>query len=190
MKAIVKFFVWAAFACWPLYSGAAVEMTVVTPSGVVAFTVEEQWQVLSMQPTLPIAAAVFQLPNQADEGTADSTNLILQLYDLKSPEALQALQKVGQVFGAAKPKEEVFKGWVLYRQDSVQDGTAYSVIDAKQRLKTVAASVRLAWPHLKNNPAAYDAQMVEALHKVLLSVQERVGPWRPESGAVIRRPEQ
>lgn len=44
-----------------------------------------------MQTKIPIAVAVFQIPNVADQQTSDSTNLAISLYD-NSDRARQAFE--------------------------------------------------------------------------------------------------
>lgn len=167
---------------------AEVEFKIVTTDGFVAFRAEDGWPVVSMQTKLPMAIAIFQIPNAADEGTPDSTNLFVRFYDLGAPAARESFEKVGAPVGDAAPKVESVDGWTVYRQVGKQGATEYSIIDAKRDLKGLSVSVRLAWPHLVKNPADYAAQMDRIFAAMLRSIHQHVGQYVPQKGETLRRP--
>ena len=164
----------------------AAELKIVTPKGYVAFTVEDHWPVLNMQTKLPVTASVFQIPNNADKGTSDSTNLAINIYDPKSTQAKQALTKVGKQLGTKAPVVEQYDNWTLYWQEPAQGGTTYTLVDAKRSFENYIISVRLAWPHLRSNPTGYDKQMYQTLRTVLSHIRVHTGPVTPGKDEVIR----
>lgn len=167
-----------------------VVMKIFTPKGFVAFRAEGNWAVLSMQSKLPIAAATFQLPNPADEGTPDSTNLVLMLYDPESADGRAGYAAPVKQYGDAPPRTEVKHGWTIYRQEARQNETLYSVWDARREdVAGVKATVRLAWPHLSANVPDYASRMSKTFDDFLISVRGHVGPYTPLPGEVTRRPQ-
>lgn len=184
MKAFVLFLVLGFVSSF----ANAVEIKIITEKGYVAFTVKDEWQVIAMQSKPPVAVAGFQILNSADENTSESSNLAISIFHVQYPQALEALKKVGQRYGSIDPKVENFKDWTVYRQQVNQGETIYSVLDAKKDVTDVAVGVRLAWPHLANNPPMYDREMELIFRTVLDSIYGGVGPYKPKDGEVIRRP--
>lgn len=81
---------------------AAVEMKIVTTAGFVAFTVEDNWSVLTVQSRMPIATAAYQIPNAADNGTKDSTNLAAMLFEAVPTERERNLRRRLSNMGARR----------------------------------------------------------------------------------------
>ena len=184
MKNLTYFLLWIVF---PISSIADVEMKVVTPDGYISFIVANDWKVLAMQTDLPVTASVFQLPNPADEGTPDSTNLIISIYDLKNPKGKDAIKLIGKGYGTEKPKKKELESWTLYRQSAPQGETIYTILDAKKSFKRYDVGVRLAWPQLEENEKFYDQKMQETIRSVIFSIKEHLGEWSPREDEVIRR---
>lgn len=168
----------------------AVEIKIMTNNGYIAFAVDGNWPVIAMQSKPPVSVVGFQIPNSADENTSDSTNLSISIYHSDSEQARQALELVGKQYGDSTPKVEKFDDWTIYRQEPKQGSTVYSLIDAKKKVAGVTVSVRLAWPHLNNNPVNYNTQMEAIFHSVLNSIYGDVGPYKPKDGETTRRPTQ
>lgn len=172
-----------------MVAAADSEMKIITTNGYVAFRVADHWPVLQMQTKMPVAAAVFQLPNSADEDTPDSTNLIIQLFEHGSEKERSAFATPVRQYGPVAPKAESFGGWEIYRQEAPQGDTDYSIWDAKKSgIADVSIAVRLAWPHLPNNPANYPNEMEKTFKAFLTSVWGGLGQYRPKEGEVMRRP--
>jgi len=168
-------------------SAHAVDMSIITETGYVGFSVPDDWLVIGMQTKPPVSVAAFQIVNAADKDTPDSTNLLITLFQPSSQQALQALEKVGRQYGPTPPAVEPFKNWTIYRQEANQGKTVYSIFDAKSNVADVIVSVRIAWPHLPNNDAAYDVQMESAFKAVVESIHGGIGTYPPKDGEVIRR---
>lgn len=169
-------------------AGPEVEMKVVTADGYVAFRVDGSWPVVASDSKPPVSVLAFQIPNAADDGTPDSTNVAVSVFQLDSETGRTGLAAVPTRVGAAEPKRERFEGWEVFRQEGRQGPTAYSIVDAKRTLAQAGVAVRVAWPHLSRNPPDYDARMEATLRALLRSVREHVGPWQPQEGEVIHRP--
>ncbi len=174
------------FLISPLAS--AVDLTVVTKKGYVTFSVPDPWAVQTMETKMPIAVMSFQIPNQADEGTPDSTNLVISLYEESDERAQKAISKIGKAFGKTPPVQSTYKEWGLYTQEANQGATTYTIIDATKKVSDVLVSVRIAWPHLSNNTKSYDAEMNKIFSEVLNSVSGGIGEYNTKKGEVVRRP--
>lgn len=165
----------------------AVDMSMITEKGYVAFTVPDEWQVIAMHTKPPISIAAFQIANPADKNTPDSTNLIISLYRPASPKAQAARNDVGRQLGDQPPTIESSKNWTIYRQEAGQGNTRYSIWDAKSEVADVVVSVRIAWPHLTNNAPGYDQQMEDIFKAVIESIHGDLGAYQPRDGEVLRR---
>ena len=168
---------------------AAVEMKIVTTAGFVAFTVEDNWSVLTVQSRMPIATAAYQIPNAADNGTKDSTNLAAMLFEASSDRAREKFEAPVKQYGSSAPAREAFGEWTIYRQEGKQGDTLYSIFDAKRTgVADVSVVVRLAWPHLAGNPKGYNAEMEALFRAFLKSIRGGMGVPVPRDSEVIRRP--
>jgi hypothetical protein len=170
-------------------TAAAVEFKIHTNTGWVGFAAADGWTVLSMQSKMPIAAAVFQIPNREDHHTKDSTNLIIMLFDQASDKARAKFEAPVKQYGATPPVAEKLDQWTVYRQESKQGETLYSVLDAKNSsIADVSVSVRLAWPHLGGNPKTYDSEMTALFQGFIKSIDGGLGTYVPKDGEKIYRP--
>ncbi|KQZ44209.1 hypothetical protein [Duganella sp. Root1480D1] len=180
----------ATFAFLAMTSLAfAAEFTIVTGKGYVRFTVPDQWAVLSMQTKPPVSVAAFQVANPADEGTPHSSNVAVSLFHVDAERGQTAASAIGKQFGALPPTVSTLEGWTIYTQQASQQGTAYTIIDAKKPFADVVVGLRFAWPHLAANPAGYDQSMNGAFESLRRSVSSGFGVPASRPGEVIRRPE-
>ncbi|MDX8399366.1 MAG: hypothetical protein R8K20_03865 [Gallionellaceae bacterium] len=183
----LKIFAFTLLALFCATAIADVEMKIVTKGGSVAFTVGDDWPVISMQSKLPIAAAGFQIPNLADEGTPESTSLAFMLYDLSAERGRTVFEAPIKLYGSAVPKIEHYGEWAVYRQEALQGATRYTIIDAKRsNIADVSVSARLAWPHLESNPKTYDSHMESVFRAFLGSVRGALWLYTPRPNEVIR----
>jgi hypothetical protein len=172
----------------PSVAAAAVELTVITQKGEVAFTAEDAWSVIGTQTKPPVAVVAFQIKDPADEGTPDSTNLAINLYDPGTPQGRDAIKKIGRKYGADQPKVSRVGDWQVFDQESTQNGSAYTILDARRDVADVTVSVRLAWPHLKGHSNDHESAMRALFARVLASVHGHTGFNEAKPGEVIRRP--
>lgn len=168
---------------------AATELGVVTHKGSVLFTVEDDWPVLGMKTKLPVAAAVFQIPDSADQGTPDSTNLVINLYQPDSEKAQSLLARFGEKLGDGEPILKSNNDWTIFKQEAKQGSTLYTIMDARKNVADVIVTVRLAWPDLSHNSSSHDQKMETIFETFLNSVRGETGLRKVREGEVIRRPE-
>ncbi|WP_154668249.1 hypothetical protein [Pseudoduganella violaceinigra] len=171
-------------ACFP---ASAVEFTLVTAKGYVRFAVPDEWIVLNMNTKPPVSVAAFQVPNPADEGTPHSTNVALTLFHVETERGRAAVSSVGKAYSPKPPVVSTLEGWTIYTQEAKQEGTTYSIIDAKKPCADVVVALRFAWPHLSSDPRGYDKSTSIAFEALRHSVTSGLGTPEPRAGEVVRR---
>lgn len=169
--------------------GDHVRFTFITAGGFVGFVAGADWGVVGMQSRPPVTGSAFQIPDPADNGTPDSTNLVVSLFTPGVPKADAAIAAIGKTRGPGPVTTENRGEWTVYRQEAIQGGTRYTILDAKARKADVFCGVRLAWPHLKNHRSDYDAKMNALFDATLASISGGSGTYEVHSGEIVRRPD-
>jgi hypothetical protein len=163
-----------------------VDLSLITEKGWVQFTVGGDWKVLSMDTKTPVRVALFQIPNPADEGTTDSTNASVILYEVDSPQASARFDRIRRKYG--KGMKSRIGAWEVFKNDFKQHTTNYSGRIAFRDIADVHVSVVFAWPHLSKNSGGYDSEMEQTFRALLESVTGATGKYPKREGEVIRRP--
>jgi hypothetical protein len=152
----------------------------------VQFSVPADWPVIANKSTSEKTVFAFQIPNAADKGTSDSSNLSIIAMDLKAAEDRDAFQKQASDTNHNAQEKDLVEGWGYSTFSSIQRSTSvqYVIWDCRRIIADCGVSVRIAWPHLPKNPPDYDKQMETVLSNFLTGV----GPFKgvPKSG-VLRR---
>jgi len=166
-------------------TGLATDITDFTIVNRVQFSVPANWSVIADTSTSEKTVFAFQIPNVADEGTPDSSNLSIIVTDLKTDQDREVFQKQVPPNQSAQVKKLV-EGWDCSTFSAFQHSskTQYVIWDCRRIVADCGVSVRIAWPHLPKNTPDYDDQMEMVLSNFLTSV----GPFKtvPKSG-VLRR---
>lgn len=177
--ALLLIFVLGCFAA----SDDLVEFTVVDR---IHFAVPGNWPVIANKSTSEKTVFAFQVPNAADAGTSDSTNLSIISISLKREQDREAFNKNQSRTDHKAQEKRLVEGWRCSTFSATQATTPYVVWDCYRIIEDSGVSVRIAWPQLPKNPADYDKQMETVLSRFLASV----GPFKgvPKPG-VLRRSE-
>jgi len=167
--------------------GDHTEFILITARGWVRFAVGADWKVLSMETKKPMKVALFQISSEADEGTPDSTNITVILYEMDSKEA-------SDVFSATHHKAErgeksLVEQWDVFKEQAKQEKTTYSVRTAFRDVADVHVAVRLGWPHLSKNAATYESEMEETFRALLSSLTGELGNYERRPGEFFQRPQ-
>ncbi|MGB0063489.1 MAG: hypothetical protein WBP85_03515 [Terracidiphilus sp.] len=154
----------------------------------VQFSVPADWPVIANSSTSERTVFAFQIPNPADNGTSDSSNLSIIATDLRTDQARDAFQKQSSTDDSTAQQEKLVEGWACSTFSKTQRSTQtqYVIWDCRRIVADCGVSVRIAWPHLPKNPPDYDGQLKTVLSNFLMSI----GPFKdlPKSG-VLRRKE-
>ena len=153
----------------------------------VQFSVPGKWPVIASKSTSEKTVFAFEIPNAADNGTSDSSNLSIIATNLKSAQDRDAFQTQAPGADHDALETKLVEGWLCSTFSATQRSTQvqYVIWDCRRIIADCGLSVRVAWPHLPKNPPDYDMQMEMVLSSFLTSV----GPFKgvPKSG-VLRRP--
>ena len=162
-------------------------LTLITPGGYVGFAAGD-WAILGIKPALPAASFDFQVPDDADHGTPESTNISIDLYQPNTRDVRNAEAEFGKSLEpAGRPRKETYNGWTIYTQGVVAKGTPYTLMDAEHQEGDVDVFVHLNWPHLVGQPGTHNADMRALLLKTLDSVAAGSGPYTVQPGEAVRR---
>ena len=148
----------------------AVDKVAFTIFAEIQFAVPADWQVIANKSDTKSTLFAFKISNPAEEGTPDSTNLVLQSFYLKELEAKAKFEEKSKPQDPSARKRSVAAHWDCTSYAGKQGSTSYDVWDCHRTLAKAGVYVRLAWPHLSNNPPNYDQQMQATLVDVLTSV--------------------
>lgn len=148
----------------------------------VQFSVPANWPVIANKSTSEKTVFAFQIPNPADKGTSDSSNLSIIAMDLKTAEDRDAFQKQASNTDHNAQLKQLVEGWECSTFSAIQRSTQaqYVIWDCRRIIADCGVSVRIAWPHLPKNPPDYDKLMEAVLSNFLTSVgpiQGRAEIW-------------
>jgi hypothetical protein len=149
---------------------AATDKVVFTIVDRVQFSVPGDWPIIASQSTPEKTVFAFQIPNQADEGTADSTNLAIVSSQLKDAKDREEFNKKAATPEHGAVEKTLVDGWVCRSFTAMQGKTQYVDWDCFRAVADCGIFVRMAWPHLLRNPKDYDKRMESVLSDVLTSV--------------------
>lgn len=171
-KATAKFLpptvlLFVAFSASPAGGTDQVVFTIVDR---VQFSVPGDWPVIASKSTAERTVFGFQIPNPADKGTSDSTNLSVVSYYLKDVEDKDAFEKKASTPEHDAQEKKLVDGWRCRSFTAMQNSRQYVVWDCYRVVAECGVSVRIAWPHLPKNPSDYDKQMETVLSDFLKSV--------------------
>jgi len=133
--------------------------------------IDSNWTIIAHKPLGAITTVATQIPNKADEGSQDSTNLIITIYDNKDTQAVLSFSQM--IMGIKDYKEEIHGNWKQLVWSGNQGETDYTIIDSILQSDGTAVSVfvRIAYPALKNNSKDYDKEIRQTLSNVLDSIK-------------------
>jgi hypothetical protein len=138
--------------------------------GRIQFCVPGDWHVISSKSDTANTVFAFQIPNPADEGTPDSSNLVVIAYNLKDHSAKTMFEKKESTPDQGAQKRKFMDHWSCSTFSAMQGSTEYKDWDCLRRIADCGVYVRTAWPHLPKNPPEYDKTMEAELAEVLKSI--------------------
>lgn len=136
----------------------------------IQFSVPGHWPVIASKSSPEKTVFAFQIPNPADEGTSDSTNLVITSSSLKDAKDREAFDKRAATSEGAAVGKSLVDGWRCRSFTAIQDKTQYVVWDCYREMADCGIFVRLAWPHLPKNSTDHDKQMEDLLSDFLRGV--------------------
>jgi hypothetical protein len=162
----------AVLLCTLFASGAlcAEDRVVFSIYARIQFSVPSDWLVISSKSDAVNTVFAFQISNPAEEGTPDSTNLVIVASDLKQPGAKTAFEKKASNPEQKAQKRKLADHWGCSSFSATQGSTEYKIWDCFRTVTDCGVYVRAAWPHLPKNAPEYDRTMETRLAEILNSV--------------------
>ena len=149
---------------------SAADRVVFSIVGRIHFTVPGDWKVISSKSDAVNTVFAFQIPNPADEGTPDSTNLVVVAYNLKDRSAKTMFEKKESTPDQGAQEGKLMDHWNCTTFSAMQGSTEYKDWDCVRKIADCGVYVRAAWPHLPKNSPQYDKTMEANLAEVLKSI--------------------
>lgn len=137
----------------------------------VMFSVPGDWPVVSSKSTAEKTVFAFQIPNAAEEGTSDSTNLVIVSSFLKDTQDKNTFEKRASSPDPGSQEKQFVDGWRCYTFSAMQNSTQYGIWDCYRVVADCGIYVRIAWPQLVKNPSGFDKHMEDVLSEFLTSVR-------------------
>lgn len=137
----------------------------------IQFTVPGDWPVIASKSNADKTVFAFQIPNDADKGTSDSSNIVIVSDYLKNAKAEAAFANKASERNDGAQERKLLDGWGCSTFSAMQKATPYVVWDCYDTLGKCGVYVRIAWPHLPKNAPDYDKQMESVLSAFLMSVK-------------------
>jgi hypothetical protein len=128
------------------------------------------WKVIMDKPGFPISMCVFQIPNPADVGGRESTNVITASYAAGSKQAQDSLASTRGRFVKTNLRTSQQGGWDVESYSEIQGTTRYRILDGTKVQSDKTLFVRIAWPTLPGNSPGYDGEMQRAFGNLLNQV--------------------
>lgn len=98
------------------------------------------------------------------------------------------MKGIGRKYGTVSPTVSRVGEWQVFDQRNTQNGTDYTILDARREVADVTVAVRLAWPHLKAHAKSHESEMRALFSKLLASVHGDLGQHQPRPGETVLRP--
>lgn len=152
------------------FASPAADRVVFTIVARIQFSVPGDWRVISSKSGAINTLFAFQIPNPADEGTPDSTNLVVIAYNLRESSAKTTFERKESTPEQGAQKAKLVDHWSCTTFSAMQETTEYKDWDCIRKIVDCGVYVRAAWPHLPKNPTEYDRTMESNLAEVLKSV--------------------
>jgi hypothetical protein len=160
---------------------ADIVKNLITGHSRVSYQIGDEWAVVSEQGNRPVSTVVYQIPNPADADTPESTNIVLILYDLSTAKGRGGYDAPLPHYSDEKPVESSLDGWSILKHTGAQNEVEYTILDARNdNVADLAASVRLAWPHMPGNAKDYDQRMEQTFREFLAGVRGEITPRTPD----------
>jgi hypothetical protein len=169
MEPALRMFCSAAMVALSLLSRSTDDRVRLTIVDRVAFTVPGNWAALITKSDAEKTVFAFQIPNPADEGTPDSTNVVVVSSHLANDDERAAFQKTANMPKDGPSQRSLTEGWQCWNFSAKQDKTPYQIWDCYRVINECGVHVRDSWPELPKNPSDFDQSMEVVLSELLQS---------------------
>jgi hypothetical protein len=149
-------------------NGEATGSTFHLQAGRLALRSPPTWKVIAHKLEGSRNVVGFQIPNPADEGTADSANVMAVTYDLSRGTNVTVLAERKKMSEGRASKPSQLKDWTIYTYRDKQGETPYEIRDAFRTLgEQYGIHVRLAFPELAKSTKEWKQTLETDFTKLL-----------------------
>lgn len=161
------------------------QTTLVTDRGALSFAVPGDWNQVQLDFKLPVANAVYDVPDPSTLSGGSNTNCSMAFADPATPEG-QAL--IGRItaFGGTDSQHN---GWAMHMRTETTDGSATVEVVASKAQGFVTAVAICAWSQGGSHDTAYETYMGKIFDTLLDSVAAAPAPFKARPGETFFSPQ-
>ncbi len=161
------------------------QTTLVTDRGALGFAVPGDWKQIQLDFKLPVANAVYDVPDPSTLSGGTNTNCSMAFADPATPEGQAVIGRIA-AFGGTDSQRN---GWSLHTRTESNDGAATIEIVASKSQGFVTAVAMCAWGQGGSHDAAYDSYMGKIFNTLLDSVATAPAPFKARPGETFFSPQ-
>ncbi len=162
------------------------QTTLITHSGALGFAVPGDWKVIQLDFKLPVATAVYDVPDPSALDGVSNTNCSMAFADPTTPEG-QAVVARAAALGGDNTSHD---GWAVHARTDTADTTSPTAEMVATRAQGFVTAVAMcAWPKGGTHDATYDAYMTRQFTALLGSVQAPAAPFKARPGETFFSPQ-
>jgi hypothetical protein len=161
------------------------QTTLITDRGALQFAVPGSWKEIQLDFKLPVANAVFDVPDPSSLSGASNTNCSMAFADPATPQGQAVIGRVSGFGGT----DTSHNGWAEQTRTETADGVATVEVVASKSQGFVTAVAMCAWVKDATHDAAYDAYMAKQIDTLLGSVAAAPTPFKARPGETFFTPQ-
>jgi hypothetical protein len=163
------------------------QTTLVTDRGALSFAVPGDWKAIQLDFKLPVATAVYEVPDPSTLDGASSTNCSMAFADPNTPEGQALISRV-TAFGG---DDSQHNGWTLHSRTEAATTIAPATVErvATRAQGFVTAVAMCAWSQTAQHDAAYDGYMAKIFNTLLDQVSAPTAPFKARPGETFFSPQ-
>ncbi len=166
------------------------QTTLVTDRGALQFAVPGDWKEIQLDFKLPVATAVFEVPDPSTLDGGSSTNCSMAFADPNTPAGQAVIGRV-TAFGGDNSQHN---GWSVHTRTEAATTGANATPATVEVLATkpqgfVTAVAMCAWNKTAQHDAAYDGYMAKIINTLLDQVATPPAPFKARPGETFFSPQ-
>ena len=161
------------------------QTTLVTDRGALQFAVPGDWKEIQLDFKLPVATAVFDVPDPSVLDGASNTNCSMAFADPATPQGQAVIGRV-TAFGG---DDSQHNGWSVHSKTEAAGTPATVEVVATRAQGFVTAVAMCAWSQGGSHDAAYATYMGKQINTLLDSVTAPPLPFKARPGETFIAPQ-
>ena len=166
-------------------SGGYKQTTLVTDRGALGFAVPGDWKQIQLDFKLPVANAVYDVPDPSTLSGGSNTNCSMAFADPATPEGQAVIGRV-TAFGGTDSQRN---GWSIHSRTETNGDAATVEVVASKPQGFVTAVAMCAWGQGGSHDAAYETYMGKLFDTLLDSVAAAPAPFKARPGETFFSPQ-